>query len=1387
MEWVDRHVTKIIEPTGRDEEFSYNANGYLTQHKNQLDETTVLDYQNVAADANDVTGKWKTGRGIPHFSQLSKKTAPKGVATASPTTDFQWTFSYDTPGNLRFATDPDNNTTEHQYNADGTLAKTIDARQNATEYDYDANGMVDQVTDAKGEVTRMTYDDDGLLVSAQDAMHVGDTGDSREFQTKHYYDSFHRLGLTSTPKSTRFARGALVWSGSRYDANDNVTDAIAPHYAMLEKSTVGPVTSLQYDYMDRPTLVTEPDTSVDPAGERTKLDYDTAGRVIKKTDPRGMLTSGVADDHTETYVHDDLDRLKTTTQRLVDAAGTTLETFNTHQCFDLAGDLVAVIPPTANQTSPTCASLPNTTTKFEYDWAHRRTVVEDAEANRTTVEYDANGNAKKRTDAEGAVTTTEFDQRDLPIKVQEEFDKGVTPARLVTTVVDYDELGNPEKVISPRAWDAAPDKNAITHLVTSFTYDKLGRLIQTKLPKAADETEQWYQQQDYDAAGRLAWTALPHQNDRTAVPPALAPASARTNLDYWDTGWIRTNQVGPDPAPRKFVFDYTAEGWQKTRTPLDETGTARRVLEWDYFVDGQLRERRGDLGRKATYSYDANDNLIGGLDSFRTTGTDGIEMRAAYDGLDRLVASRQRKSTDPITGPWTTTRFALFDKNSNVKTRYDGTVEDFNPSNGTFTQQSNKPGRLHEFIYDRADRLAQHDDRGDASSAGTLADDMRTTTVFSATGHEELRTILGSNGSGVFSARQTTEWTYFANGLLKTLRTKNGGGTIIESHDVGYEQTVGGSPVFVNGHRVRDDYKLVGPTSGPPCSASTCTATYDYDGRDRLKQENDGHGRLVDYKLDGAGNVREEKVNNTAPLERSAVYENGLLKSQTTSQGTQFFNYDVDGNLDCIVSSDVECPAWGSGTPPASALLADYAYDDFDRLLAFDRFNAGTTVDSADYEYDVLDRPVKQVESHLGDYSGATKTTDFAYVGLSSEVSKDAFAVAGGASGTRTYSYDGLGHRTAMTDSEGTFTYGHDVHGSVSQLIRANGSVKAAYRYEGYGRSDIQLTQGDVSGTDPINPYRYSAKRWDSGSGSIDMGARRFGPDMTSFFQQDRFTGALADLGLSIDPLSQNRYALAGGNPVSFVEWDGHMTIPDGKGGASEAAMPISQPTAYDLMRPYAVGELAPLARSTPASGGRVSSRNPTHTQGSRSSSQFRHMMRCGELMCLFSGDAGTGTEGEQKGKEGRTRRTSTDTGPPIPVPPLVPDLRRDDERITLWHYTDTPGYYGLTGDKEYEPSTMPGPHARDGFGMYLTDLDPETAAQGSQADMSQALFGSRKAQHKVEYFLEISLRRRDAQRVRNVYPTESYGDDYGVYLRRATQPFAIEVVRSGTISYAYP
>lgn len=54
--------------------------------------------------------------------------------------------------------------------------------------------------------------------------------------------------------------------------------------------------------------------------------------------------------------------------------------------------------------------------------------------------------------------------------------------------------------------------------------------------------------------------------------------------------------------------------------------------------------------------------------------------------------------------------------------------------------------------------------------------------------------------------------------------------------------------------------------------------------------------------------------------------------------------------------------------------------------------------------------------------------------------------------------------------------------------------------------------------------------------------------------QRDVYDDALANLNLSRDALTGNRYALAGGNPVNFVEIDGHYAAPIDQGGGGGAS-----------------------------------------------------------------------------------------------------------------------------------------------------------------------------------------------------------------------------------------
>ena len=439
--------------------------------------------------------------------------------------------------------------------------------------------------------------------------------------------------------------------------------------------------------------------------------------------------------------------------------------------------------------------------------------------------------------------------------------------------------------------------------------------------------------------------------------------------------------------------------------------------------------------------------------------------------------------------------------------------------------------------------------------------------------------IEQADSGGVYRPKQTTTWDYFANGKLKTLETKNGAGAIKQSHAVSYLDVNGH---YVNGNRTRDVFKLDGPKAGAPCSSSTCTTSMTYDPRDRLREEKRERGsttKTTSYELDGAGNVTSE---DHGDWKRTATFDGDQVQSQSfsgTRSGSFKFFYDSDGNLDCQTTDAgtrrrLRSP-FGHDAEPN--LVADAAHDSSNRLKSMRTFSGGTERDSAKYTYDAFDRPVEETENHPG--FATPRATLFKYIGLSDDVSEEEQrngSPEGSLNETKSYSYDAFGKRIGLNDkrpdgSSKDFTYGTDVHGSISLLLDETGKAQAAYGYTAYGDSDTELTEErdpwDAGGTrvltpdNPLNPYRYSDKRLDSGSSTLDMGARRFAPGTASFLQEDVYDDALNDLGLSLDPLTQNRYSLAGGNPISFVEVDGHMLARDGGGGGSSTPKPKKKPT----------------------------------------------------------------------------------------------------------------------------------------------------------------------------------------------------------------------------------
>lgn len=96
------------------------------------------------------------------------------------------------------------------------------------------------------------------------------------------------------------------------------------------------------------------------------------------------------------------------------------------------------------------------------------------------------------------------------------------------------------------------------------------------------------------------------------------------------------------------------------------------------------------------------------------------------------------------------------------------------------------------------------------------------------------------------------------------------------------------------------------------------------------------------------------------------------------------------------------------------------------------------------------------------------------------------------------------------------------------------------------------------------NLFRFEGFYYDTGIKSYDMFARSYRPEAAQFLGADRYESAGADLNLQVDPLTQNRYQFAGGNPISNVEFDGHYASTSGwAGNDSDTVIQTQNGTVY--------------------------------------------------------------------------------------------------------------------------------------------------------------------------------------------------------------------------------
>ncbi|MFC5264964.1 polymorphic toxin-type HINT domain-containing protein [Kribbella qitaiheensis] len=1195
LSWDDDHnVTQLEEANGARSTWTYDPKTGFP-----------LTIKDAEANANGTPGtvlSYNVG-GNGFYGELIRKVSPEGRT---------WTFGYDPLGNLTSVTDPKGNATataddyvtKYTYDPLGQLKTSTDANNNTTTYSlYHDTGYPTKITDALTKSTDFTYDVRGNVLTVTDA----------KIKTSTYtYDLFGRPLTSKVPKDQQ-ANLYITTPAPLYDANDNVTQATAPN---------GAISTNAYDDADQLISSKAPkDLTTDPDRE-TKYEYDVVGNLLRQTEPKGSLTPDTTDFVTS-YSYDPVYQLLSVTNAQNDKIS---------YSYDEVGNVVTVVDPRKSKST----DPDDYTSKSTYDKAHRPKTATDALGKSTSTEYDRDGNVVSTTDADGNKTLVTLDERGKAIQVKAPHTKDASGNVVYrTTQVEYDQVGNQTKVITPRGVETTDDPDDFAQVTV---YDALNRPKEKVSPYDKDDAR--YNTPDktvmtYDEIGNVTKVSAPASEGQTVRND--------TSYSYFDNGWVKSST---DPWEIAATYGYNDLGQQTARTLTSAGGSSSRTMAWNFFPDGKLKSRSDDgvpvgLDVSLVDNSDTGDVDVAGTWALSSTGTGfqgtnyrthaaatgstdkhtwklnvpadgkytvyvrypavtGASTAAPYSvstggapvskpvnqttGAGTWVSLGQYTFAEATTGsvsltPATTGTVVAdavkvvrdntgetdaekkdftytYDTNGNLLqitdtqpgakvsdylVSYNGlnqvakveekkgtallktTTYTYNengaPVTRSFDDAADKDDQFSSYTYDARDLV---DEVKNGKSATDTAPKISGYT-YTARGETDVETKANGN---------TVDSDYYLDGLVSAQIEKKSNGTLVSQHAMEY------SP---NGDRIKDTAKVQNADNHAAYLENVFAYTFDPLDRIAKVEKKDAAGATVlsteTYNHDAAGNVISQVVKNAAT---TFTYDRNRLLTATSDGTAASYTYDPFGRLSQVSS--------------AGKVIERNTYDGYDRIIKHRKLQDDGTTKTTETSFDALDRTSSKVEG--------TKTTSFSYLGLSGEVLSE--EVAGKV--TASYQYSAWGSRLSQVKfkADGTSEdsyYGYNPHSDVETLTTEGGDTRSTYGYTAYGKNDddrftgVDKPEAQNPGKEPYNVYRFNAKRWDQSSESYDMGFRDYSPGLNRFLTRDAYSGALGDLNLSTDPWNGNRYAFAGGNPISRVEVDGHINESLSAGGGGDLSV----------------------------------------------------------------------------------------------------------------------------------------------------------------------------------------------------------------------------------------
>ena len=501
------------------------------------------------------------------------------------------------------------------YDANGYIASSTDWRGIRTDFINDAFGKVLSTTTAAGTsaalttvFTWQTYD---LVAETQ---YKGTNGVAFLKVNYTYFASGLEKDRVATETWTDLKSGGATRGMTyAYTFNANKTLATTTITRTLPSNTA--VTTLTYDTLGNLLSSTnalgqvqswslhnargQPGRATDPNGVNTDFTYFDDGRLASET---GLLPSS---NRAVSYAYNNdwqvtdvsyptgrVDRTRYTAGGRLEYAGNALNEFG-YLALNVAAKTQTSssarhVPSLSGSTPVATVSGQFSQTQYLDSLRQPRQVVGNNGQSRT-IAYDANGNVLSTTDAQGRVTSYQYDAQNRITRIQE-------PAPIsAVTLRSYDNEG--------RLWQVTDSRG----LVTTYTYNGFGDAVQQSSPDTGTTSY------SYDSAGRqtaqtrangvvvnYGWDKLDRRTTRIA-----GAASETFEYDQGTYGKGRLTRV--TDATGSTAYTYAADGQITQQVNIISGNTF--TTTWGYNAAGQLTSMSYPNGTALSYTYDATGRL----------------------------------------------------------------------------------------------------------------------------------------------------------------------------------------------------------------------------------------------------------------------------------------------------------------------------------------------------------------------------------------------------------------------------------------------------------------------------------------------------------------------------------------------------------------------------------------------------------------------------------------------------------------------------------------------------------------------------------------------------------------------------------------------------------